>query len=124
MLFELWPLTLQTLETIAMSAVGFGAFMYYAWKKIQDIRGKAGDKKPASHPAHESLISAIQTEREAAVRQRDEARKIAEELKTINAELRDKMRDLSDDVQDLKSQLRLITELNRRLALSLDNQRQ
>ena len=124
MLFELWPLTIQTLETIAMSAVGFGAFMYYAWKKIQDIRGKAGDKKPASHPAHESLISAIQIEREAAVRQRDEAREIAEELRIINEDLREKVRGLSDDIQYLKSQLSLITELNRRLAQSLDIQRQ
>lgn len=123
MLFELWPLTLKSLETIAVSAVGFGAFLYYAWKKIQDIRGKAPDKKEkVSTP--DALIAVIQSERAEATRQRDEARKIAEELKTINAELRDKMRDLSDDVQDLKSQLRLITELNRRLALSLDNQRQ
>ena len=121
MLFELWPITLKSLETIAVSAVGFGAFVYYAWKKIQDIRGKAPDKKVSTPDA---LIAVIQAERAEAVRQRDEARKIAEELKTINTELRDKMRGLSDDVQDLKSQLRLITELNRRLALSLDSQRQ
>lgn len=123
MLIEIWPLTLKSLETIAMSLVGVGAFFYYAWKKFQDIRGKASDKKEkVSTP--DALIAVIQAERAEAVRQRDEARKIAEELKTINTELRDKMRDLSDDVQDLKSQLRLITELNRRLALSLDSQRQ
>ena len=123
MLVEFWPLTLQSLETIAMSLVGVGAFFYYAWKKFQDIRGKASDKKEKVS-APDALIAVIQAERAEAVRQRDEARKIAEELKTINEELRDKMRDLSDDVQDLKSQLRLITELNRRLALSLDSQRQ
>ena len=120
MLIEIWPLTLKSLETIAMSLVGGGAFFYYAWKKFHEIRGKAPDKKVSTPDA---LISVIQAERAEAVRQRDEARKIAEELKTINTELRDKMRDLSDDVQDLKSQLRLITELNRRLALSLDSQR-
>ena len=123
MLIELWPLTLQSLETIAMSLVGVGAFFYYAWKKFQDIRGKASDKKEKVS-APDALIAVIQAERAEAVRQRDEARKIAEELKTINTELRDKMRGLSDDVQDLKSQLRLITELNRRLAQSLDSQRQ
>ena len=88
---------------------------------MQAIRGKAPDKKVSTPDA---LISVIQAERAEAVRQRDEARRIAEELKTINTELRDKMRGLSDDVQYLKSQLRLITELNRRLALSLDSQRQ
>ena len=123
MLVEFWPLTLQSLETIAMSLVGVGAFFYYAWKKFQDIRGKASDKKEKPS-ATDALIAVIQAERAEAVRQRDEARKIAEELKTINTELRDKMRGLSDDVQDLKSQLRLIIELNRRLALSLDSQRQ
>ena len=123
MLVEFWPITLKSLETIAMSLVGVGAFFYYAWKKFQDIRGKASDKKEKVS-APDALIAVIQAERAEAVRQRDEARKIAEELKTINTELRDKMRGLSDDVQDLKSQLRLITELNRRLALSLDSQRQ
>ena len=123
MLVEFWPLTLKSLETIAMSLVGVGAFFYYAWKKFQDIRGKASDKRE-KNSTPDALIAVIQAERAEAVRQRDEARKIAEELKTINTELRDKMRGLSDDVQDLKSQLRLITELNRRLALSLDSQRQ
>ena len=123
MVVEFWPITLKSLETIAMSLVGVGAFFYYAWKKFQDIRGKASDKKEKVS-APDALIAVIQAERAEAVRQRDEARKIAEELKTINTELRDKMRGLSDDVQDLKSQLRLITELNRRLALSLDSQRQ
>ncbi len=123
MLVEIWPLTLKSLETIAMSMVGVGAFFYYSWKKFQDIRGKAAEKKEKVS-APDALIAVIQAERAEAVRQRDEARKIAEELKTINTDLQDKMRGLADDVQDLKSQLRLITELNRRLALSLDNRRQ
>lgn len=122
MLVEFWPITLESLETIAMSLVGVGAFFYYGWKKVQDIRIEAPDKKEKVS-APDALIAVIQAERAEAVRQRDEARKIAEELKTINTELRDKMRALSDDAQYLKSQLRLITELNRRLALSLDRQR-
>lgn len=121
MLVELWPLTLQSLETMAMSIVGVGAFFYYAWKKFQDIRGKAAEKKAAGPDA---LIAVIQAEREMALRQRDEAVKIAEDLKNINEELRDKVRDLSSSAKDLQSQLNLITELNRRLALSLDTQRQ
>ena len=105
-----------------MSLVGVGAFFYYVWKKVQDIRIETPDKKEkVSTP--DALIAVIQSEHAEAVRQRDEARKIAEELRTINTELRDNIRALSDDAQYLKSQLRLITELNRRLALSLDSQR-
>ena len=121
-MLEFLPITSQSLETVAMSLVGVGTFLFYTYKKIQDIRGKSAEKKAQTvDPA----IAAMHAEREAALRaERDESRRRAEELKTLNDDLREKVRGLSDDIQDLKSQLGLITELNRRLALALDAQRQ
>ena len=121
MVIELFPLTLKSLETISMALVGAGAFFYYTWKKIQDIRGKKSEAKP-NNEFH--LIDSVMVERDAALRQRDDAMHIADSLKAMNDELRDKMRDLVDEIENMKNKLSLISELNRRLAQSLDIHRQ
>lgn len=77
--------------------------------KLPDLKKEQGD-----------ILSHIRGEKNDALKQRDEAVEMNDELRRLNRELDQKVQALHYEVEAMKNKLKLLTELNNRLASTLD----
>lgn len=113
---------LGSMEVISAAVVGFGYTAWMVWRKLKDIKDTT-KSKPSAHTssdARDSMFAIMSRERQEAIQQRDIAHQMSNDLREANQTLKSEMRDFAREIEDLKNKISLLSELNRRLSLSLD----
>lgn len=112
--------TVAGAEMVVAAAVGLGYSAWMFWKKLKEIREqKSLTKQPRSDQSE--ILSLMAKEREIALSQRDQAQALSENLREVNQTLRNEMREFQIEIEGLKNKISLLSELNRRLSVSLDS---
>ena len=115
--------TAGAMEVVSAALVGFGYMVWMVRRKLKDIKDSSKPKpshQNVSDSARDGVFAIMSQERQDAIRQRDSAHQMSNSLKEANQNLKDELRDFEREIEGLKNKISLLTELNRRLSVSLD----
>lgn len=107
----MFPLSIEQIATIAAAV---GTAFVLVWKKVGEM------KLPDFKKEQSDILAHIRGEKADAIRQRDESVALNDKLRQSNLDLDRKVIALHQEVEAMKNKLILLTELNNRLATSLD----
>ncbi|ASD50461.1 hypothetical protein FDI24_gp179 [Acidovorax phage ACP17] len=109
---------LPPIEEMIAGVLTIAAGIALAWDRVSKWAGSRSEKRE-----RENILGHVIGEKNAAIQQRDHYAAQAEALQTKNLALEERLRVLAGEVEGMNNRLFILTELNTRLASSLDDAR-